>query len=466
MSVARDLPPLEVLAPSGTRAWLVGGAVRERVLGRSADDFDVVVEGDTRAAARRLAEASAGHRFELSGAFEAWRVISRERSWQVDLLPLAGDTIEADLAQRDLTVNAIAQALPDGSLVDPFGGVADVQAARLRAVAPDAFLRDPLRVLRLARFTSELGFDADPGTIALGRNAAPGLRRVAAERVFEELKRIMISMLPLRGLALMEALGATEVVLPELRALQGVQQSRFHHLDVLDHTLAVVGEVAALERDPTILGSSAAAVDELLSQPLANGVTRWQALRFGALLHDIAKPQTRRETQEGRVTFMCHDRQGAHVARGVLSRLRTAERLREHVTLLVAHHLRLGFMVQEMPLARERIYDYLNCCEPVGVDVTVLSVADRLATRGERAEEAIAKHLRLARQMLGEAVEWEVGPPACPVRGDELARALELTPGPELGRLLAELRRAKFAGWISDREQAIEHARSLLGSDR
>lgn len=456
-------PPVDALAAVPGRAWLVGGAVRDRLLGRATTDFDVVVDGDARSAAQELARRADAHRFELSHAFGAWRVIARDRSWHVDLVRLGGETIEADLALRDLTVNAMGRALPDGPLVDPFGGAGDLRARRLRAVGDGSFARDPLRVLRLARLACELGFTVEPATATAAREVAPRLEEVAPERVFEELKRIVCSECPVAGFELMDRLAATESVLPELTALRGVEQSRFHHLDVREHTLAVLAEAVALERDPSAaLGPHAQAVDEFLRRPLANDLSRWQALRLGALLHDVAKPQTRSVTQEGRVTFMSHDRRGADVARAVLTRLRGAERLREHVALLVRHHLRLGFLVHQMPITRAAVYEYLEACEPVGVDVTALSVADRLATRGEHSEEAIAKHLELAGQMLGESLQWAEKPPQAPVRGDDLVRELGLTPGPEVGRILSELRRAAFANEIGSRAQAIDRARALL----
>lgn len=401
-----------------------------------------------------------------------WRVVARDRSWQVDLLPLAGPTIEADLASRDLTVNAIAQDIRGGELIDPFGGLRDLDDRRLRMVSPGAFTEDPLRVLRLARLATELDFVVEPETARTAVANAPRLAGVAPERVFGELKRIISSERAVEGLRVVDELAITPVVLPEVGALHGVEQSRFHHLDVYEHTLAVLGETIELERDPErSLGGHAAAVSEFLSRPLANELTRWQALRLGALLHDIAKPQTRDVTAEGRVTFIGHDAVGSQTAAAVLSRLRVSERLAEHVAALAQNHLRLGFLVHEMPLSRRAIYRYLRACEPVQVDVTVLSVADRLATRGDRADEAIAKHLELADQMLGEALDWVADPPRPPVRGDELARRLDLRPGPELGRILAELEEASFAHEIGSVDEAVERARQLkvegsIGSPR
>jgi poly(A) polymerase len=457
--------PLVALSGLAPDAWLVGGAVRDRALGRDTADFDVALDGLVPDVALGLGKAAGGFPFELSETFGAWRVVAHDHTWQVDLLPLDGDTIEDDLARRDLTINAIAAPLRGEEYVDPFGGLSDLHRRVLRAVSPDAFQRDALRTLRLARLACELSFDIEPETTALARAAAPALSGVAPERVFAELRRIVCAPRAVAGLELMDEIGATEAVLPELAALRGVEQSRFHHLDVFDHTRAVLAETIALEREPDRLaGRDADALERLMAQPLANELTRAQALRFGALLHDIAKPQTRAVTPQGRITFMGHDQCGARLSSDILGRLRASERLREHVAALTRHHLRLGFLVHDMPLSRRTIYDYLHVTDPVAVDVTMLSVADRLATRGDNADVAIAKHMELARQLVCEALAWIAHPPRPPLRGDELARALGIKPGPMVGDLLAELEAASFSGELATPEEAIARARELIGS--
>ncbi|HZE05378.1 MAG TPA: HD domain-containing protein [Solirubrobacteraceae bacterium] len=458
--------PLAALAAILDEGWLVGGAVRDRALGRPTSDFDVAITGRVPEIARALGRSAHGYAFELSEAFGAWRVVAHDHSWQLDLLPLDGETIEEDLSHRDLTINAIAAPIGSGGYIDPFGGLADLRRRRLRRVADDAFERDPLRAMRLARLGCELEFDPEPETLALARASAGRLGDVAPERVFIELRRVLVADRARQGLELMDRAGALDAVLPELAALKGVAQSRFHHLDVFEHTLAVLDEVIALEREPERLaGVDAGALRGLLDEPLANELTRGQALRFGALLHDIAKPQTRAVNAQGRVTFMGHDASGAELASAILGRLRASERLREHVAALTRHHLRLGFLVHEMPLRRRAVYDYLHATTPVAVDVIVLSVADRLATRGDNAERAIALHLELARQMVAEALAWLADPPRPPVRGDDLARALGIRPGPVVGGLLAELQAESFSGEVAGREQAIERARELIAQD-
>lgn len=456
--------PLEALSGIADEpAWLVGGAVRDRLLGRPTDDYDVAVGGDARRLARALARSTDAHVFALSEAFGVWRVVARDHSWQVDMLPLVGRSIEADLAQRDFTINAIAEPLSGGGYADPFGGVDDLHGRTLRMVSTEVFAADPLRTLRLARLACELDFEVDEETAAAAAASSYRLAEVAPERVFAELKRIVIADRALAGLEVMDAVGATDVVLPELTELRGVEQSPYHHLDVYEHTRSVLASTIELSGRPEQwFGEHGEAVARLLAEPLANELTRGQALRFGALLHDVAKPQTRRVTPEGRITFVGHDLLGADVAMDVLTRLRVSDRLREHVAALTRNHLRLGFLVHEMPIGRRAIYRYLRACEPVQVDVTLLSVADRLATRGRGSDEAIARHLELARVLLGEALAWREGRPRPPVRGDELARAVGLRPGPELGQILQELEEASFVGEITSREQAIDRARSMV----
>jgi putative nucleotidyltransferase with HDIG domain len=266
------------------------------------------------------------------------------------------------------------------------------------------------------------------------------------------------------GLQLADRLGVLEAVLPELTALHGVEQSDYHHLDVYDHTLEVLARQIELEqRLAEVFGAEEAArVERVLAEPLSDELTRAQALRFGALLHDIGKPATRNVLPGGRVTFMGHDAVGEQMVGELSRRLRTSERFARFVGGLARHHLVLGFLVHERPLDRAKVYRYLRRTAPIEVEVTVLSCADRLATQGRKADEATAAHLELAAELMTAALDWrEHGPPRVPVRGDELARELGIEPGPELGRLLAELEQAAYAGEADTREQAIALARRL-----
>jgi putative nucleotidyltransferase with HDIG domain len=267
------------------------------------------------------------------------------------------------------------------------------------------------------------------------------------------------------GLALMDELAVTASVLPELEALRGVEQNPYHHADAHGHTIDVLARMLDVERDlEALFGEHASALRALLQEPLADELSRAGALRFAALFHDLGKPETRAVNEAGRVMFLGHDRVGARIIGSICTRLRTSRRLRNYLESLTLHHLHLGFLVHARPLTRRHVYDYLIATEPESVDVTLLTVADRLATQGPKTrKEAIDAHVELAGEMIGEALAWRRdGPPKSPIPGDELAVELGIEPDERLGRLLGEIAAAVFAGQVSSREQAIELARSLL----
>jgi len=270
---------------------------------------------------------------------------------------------------------------------------------------------------------------------------------------------------PVGGLQLLDRLGATPGLLPQLEALRCVEQNPYHHLDVHGHTMEVLARLIEVEAEPeTFAGERAGAVGQLLAEPLADELTRGGALRFAALFHDLGKPETRTLGEGARVLFMGHDRAGVRIVRELCSRLRVSRRLSDYLANLTLNHLRLGFLVHERPLSRRHVYDYLRATDPDSVDVTLLTVADRLATQGERTRrEAVDAHLELAREMVAEALAWRrIGPPRSPIPGDELASGVGVEPGPELGRLLGEIEAAVFAGEVTTREEAIALARQLI----
>ena len=447
--------------------WIVGGAIRDAALGRVVKDVDLAVARDERQAASAIGRVAGGPVFRLSEEFGTWRALAADRAWHVDITRMRGDGIESDLALRDFTVNAIAARLADPAapLVDPHGGLADVESRVLRAVSMRSFADDPLRILRAARIASGLGLEINEETEALAHAEAGRAGEPAGERQFAELRLLLMGADPVGGLQLLDRLGATPGLLPELEALRGVEQNPYHHLDVHGHTMEVLARLIEVEAEPeTFAGEQAGAVGQLLAEPLADELTRGGALRFAALFHDLGKPETRTLGEGARVLFIGHDRAGVRIVRELCSRLRVSRRLSDYLANLTLNHLRLGFLVHERPLSRRHVYDYLRATDPDSVDVTLLTVADRLATQGERTRrEAVDAHLELAREMVAEALAWRrKGPPRSPIPGDELASEVGIEPGPELGRLLGEIEAAVFAGEVTTREEAIALARQLI----
>ncbi len=263
--------PLELIRATlaGRPAWLVGGAVRDRLLGRETQDFDVVLDGDPRTAARTIAGAAGrsavgkATAFALSEEYGGWRVVARDGSWQIDVERLRGDSLEEDLALRDFTVNAIAEPLGEPGAVRArrstrWGASRTSPTGACARPVPGRSPRTPCGCCASCGWPWSSSFEPDASTRALARAHAEGLGAVAGERVFMELARILDASRAVHGLELMGEVGATPVVLPEVDALRDVEQSRFHHLDVYDHTLEVLAQVIALAGGPRGAGGARA----------------------------------------------------------------------------------------------------------------------------------------------------------------------------------------------------------------
>ncbi len=456
------------LAPLAGDAWVVGGSVRDALAdGPSAYDLDIAVRGDAAAAAGALARAHGATRFRLSRAFGAWRVQGGALPFQIDITPLQGATLAEDLGRRDLTVNALALPVERGEpVIDLHGGLDDLAARRLRLVGDAALSDDPVRLLRLARIAGQTGFAIDPATAAVARRDAALIWGSPGERLADELARVVSLPRPDEAFRLLDDLGVLGALVPELEACRGMDQSAYHHADVLGHVLEVVQRARETADDPEpVFRGRAGRVRDAMAAPLADEITCRGGLMLAALLHDMAKPATRGVTPEGRVTFMGHDRVGAEMAEALMRRLRTSARLRDFVVRGVRWHLPLGFMVHRTPLSLRQIDRYLRLTSPSEVEIIVLSVADRLATRGPRtSESAIARHLVLAREVMDAHFTLADRPPQRPLLpGDEVARILGRDPGPWLVPLLDALREGQTVGVLRTREQALRFVRNWSG---
>lgn len=454
----------EILA--GTPAWLVGGAVRDTALGGDVSDLDLAVAGSPENPARAIAKALDGIAFELSEEFPAWRIKDRADEWQIDVAELRAGGIEKDLALRDFTIGAIAVELDGGEALDPLDGLSDLKDGLIRACGPASFSDDPLRLMRAARLVAQFGWTIEEKTAELARAASPHAEDPAGERILAELLLLIGARDPLAGLAAMDRIGLFDWLLPEIGDLHDVIQGPNHHLDVYGHTMEVVEGILRIESDlEAFTGDRAAEVSEYLSRELADGATRGAALRLGALFHDCAKPQTRSE-EGGFVSFRGHDQLGAERIGDRFRRLRSSRKLATYLADLARHHLILGFMVTSMPLEKRQVFAYLERTDPVSIDVTLLTVADRLAARGTASiasQTMVADHLELARQMVSHGLDRDQnGPPKQFLPGNELADMLGIEPGPELGKVMDELAAARFAGEINDANEAVEHARRFL----
>lgn len=484
------LPPLieqvRQVLPEGIPVYLVGGAVRDLLRQKTIHDLDFVLQGDALHVARQVADRLGGAYYPLHEDFNAGRVILLPAEGErvvLDFSGMRGADLEADLRLRDFTINAMALDMRSPqALLDPLGGAADLLARRIRVCSTSAFEDDPARVLRAVRQAAAFGFQIQPETRKLLKQAAPGLEKVSAERMRDELVRMLEGPQPAAVLRVLDLLGVLPFVLPELPALKGVQQSSPHVYDVWEHTLAVVAQLEALldvlgpKYDPELSANQFAlglAVLQIgryraqISNHLAVSDVPERAMRpmlfLAAIYHDIAKPFTRQVDEQGRTRFFHHDEYGSEIVSKRGHALHLSNNEIKRVKTTVRQHMRpLLLSQQSEPPTRRAVYRFFRDTGEAGVDVCLLSLADYLATYATTLPQDVrAHHLEVVRTLLEawwESEQQQVKPTLL-LNGRELIAEFSLQEGRLIGELLEGLREAQAVGEVTTRAEAVEWIR-------
>ena len=502
------------LAEQGVEFYLVGGFVRDVLLGRDTADIDIAVAPDALEIAPKVATVLGGSYVLLDEVNRVGRVVLANKAapsargrWQLDFSTFKG-SIEHDLARRDFTIDAMAVDLrkfiyqphpltPSPSkergrklkkrgeapltlpIIDPFDGWNDLHRGVIRAVSETAFKSDAVRLLRAVRLAAELGFGIDNQTEALIRGYCPLIAGVAGERVREELLRLLATSQAGQFLTYLNELGLVTAMIPELNQAKGVKQPKEHFWDVFDHSLKTVAAVDFLLHQ----GAWEYASDEVsrlrrvapwstvLSQhfdlEVSSGSTRRSLLKLAALLHDIAKPQTKAIDSRGRMRFLGHAKEGAAIAVNILERLRFSGKEVKLVEVMVRHHLRPLQMSQNELPTRRAIYRYFRDSGEAGIDVLFLSLADHLATRGPDLNLAQwQEHAQMVEYVLAQRFQEEtlVVPPKL-IDGHDLINIFGLSPGPKIGGILEAVREAQASGEVTTKEEALAYIRERLATE-
>jgi poly(A) polymerase len=459
--------------------YLVGGYLRDLLIGRTRVrriDLDLVIWGKPELFGRDLVTALEGSLIRLEP--ETVRAIVRSAGMivQIDISRSKGETIEDDLALRDFTVNAMAVRLnlPDrqagqlaAGIIDPAGGLNDLREKRLRTLAPSAFDRDPLRLIRAIRLAAELGFTIEETTRRWIIERASLLGTVAGERLRDELFRILDTVPAAPWIEHLDVLQLLKVLVPAVEALKSVPASTPHRLPLWEHSLQTLESVELLLTNlEQLFPEDALWLRERLGREIEAGVTEAAILKLLGFLHDIGKPETRSMQPDGRVRFLGHEQAGLPILTRLCERLRLGRRATSLVTDIERHHLRpihLSSMATVTARAQYRFFRELGDVAPL---VLLHSWADVLATIGGEAEE-FSRHQAFLREAFRfYRTEFLVSQVKPIVRGDDLIRIFGVAPGPFLGCVLDRLQEAQATGLINGREEALAYVREHLVSWR
>jgi tRNA nucleotidyltransferase/poly(A) polymerase len=482
---------LRELLTNEKQVYLVGGVVRDALLGRQSKDIDLVVSLRAIDIARKTAERLGCSFYPLHEEYDAARLVvitpENERIL-VDFTSMRGSGIEDDLFERDFSINALAAPLLNpNEILDPTGGIQDLLVRQIRVCTVNSLVNDPVRILRGLRLAATLGFKIEKETRGLMRKSIAGLEDVSVERKRDELFHLLAGEQPAATIRALDMLGGLPFVLPELGLTRGVQQSPPHTLDVFEHSLDTIRYLYRMLEilspdysQPEIgaenlieglvfihLGKFRTQIHQHLVRHFTPDRNGRAILFFAALHHDIGKTTTQTsEEPTGRIRFFGHEKAGAELVAKRARLLHLSNQEVEHIERIVRHHMRPMLLANsDDPPTRRAIYRFFRDAGLAGVDICLLAMADFLASYHiNPPQELWNRYLKTIRTLL--EGYWETNQvnikPVLFLDGTIIMEKFNLQPGPLIGELLEQLREAQAIGEITNREQALEFIQLLV----
>jgi len=453
------------------KLYLVGGALRDLLLDRSREnpDFDFCLRRGAISFGRKLARGMKAGFVVLDKEHGACRIVRKisRKSYTLDFTDFRGPTLEEDLKHRDFTVNALALELEkavgaadlSGQFIDPKRGTQDLSAGIIRAAGKNSFSEDPLRILRLFSFSCVLGFEIEKETLKFAKLERKKLAGVSGERIREELFKIFDSQDSFKYLSELDEAGILKIIFPEFKAMSGIGQGPYHHLDVWQHTLEAVKQLEGVLNE----FKNNRQVRDYLNSVISSGRRREALLKLGALLHDIGKPLALRR-EEGKIKFHGHERMGLDFTEAIALRLKLSNEEIRALRTIVLWHLRPGYLSDNAELTSRAKFRFFRDTAGEAASILLLSIADQRATCGPLATAQSRR--RQEKTALGLLEEYfrkkKEKKPARLVNGDILMQKFKLGPSALVGKVLSELEELQAIGKIKTKIQALRAAGKFL----
>ncbi|MBW2042947.1 MAG: CCA tRNA nucleotidyltransferase [Deltaproteobacteria bacterium] len=456
-----DLPFDTAMLPRLSGVYLVGGSVRDLLLGRHCIDYDIAVSENPAEFARRLSQRIRGNRVTLGKSDQVlFRVARPEITF--DITPLKGPTIESDLAQRDFTINAMAWDLETKTFIDPFSGKADLEAKQLKALSASVFEKDPVRLIRAFRICAALGLKMDADTAAWIQKKSGCIQDAPPERIAAEIIRILRTPGTAETIARMARLEVLFHVLPELEKTRYCTQNRHHAFDVFQHTLKALERLEHLEKDlERVFPETATYIRAVFDEKQSIGLLKW-----AMLLHDIGKPKVKSMGPNGTIRFHAHEKAGAQMAEAICRRLRFSNANTEKTVFLVRNHIKplhLYLACRNLSAPKRIRTRFFLRCGSRTPELLLHTVADILGKRNTpdpRNEAFIAFARELFREYFEDYQKMETAPPY--LTGIDLMAQFALEPSPAMKTVLNRIREAQLSGEVRDKTAAFDLAREIL----
>ncbi|MGE4357526.1 MAG: CCA tRNA nucleotidyltransferase [Candidatus Omnitrophota bacterium] len=459
--------------------FIVGGIIRDFLLNRLSEkeitEIDFIVSREAKDFSQRLSRHLKGHFVILDEENQTFRIIVEEdKPYQFDFSQYRGSNIEEDLFLRDFTINALAidlKSLKDNNLfriIDPWGGLNDINKGVIRVVSEKSFVDDPLRIIRAFTFYQELGFEIEPFTESLIKKESVLLAQVAGERITEQLARIMDMPHSYRTIKKMDELGVLNKIFPLVDEMRGVEQGPYHHLDVWEHSLKTLDELERLLLQLYAQEIFGRKIRDYLEEKIAGTRKRLFIVKLGALFHDLGKPRAKEITSDGKIRFIGHEKIGADLAEEITERLKLSSREKNTLMKLIRLHLRPGYLVDTKDISPRAKLRFFRAGEEESVGLILIALADKLSTCGPLTTPESQVEFRdyLLHLIQTYFYEQEIVRPKRILNGNDVMQLLNISPGPLVGKILKALEEAQVEKKIENRKEAEEFVKSFFKSMR
>ena len=446
--------------PKTKGAYIVGGSVRDLLLGKLPADYDIAVIENPKPFAEKIAEKTSGRLVELGKPGQMlFRVVSK--NYVYDISPIAGASIEDDLLKRDFTINALAWDLSSKRVIDCVDGQKDIADRKIRMVSKTVFQKDPIRLIRAYRISATLDFNIEQQTNAAIKDNAELLQTSAGERIRSELFKILTTSNSYYFLSQMGKTGVLQAIFPELTDLQTCFQNRYHLFDVFKHTMKAYSHLETILNDchnflPETNGQFKPCTDTF----------KGALLKCSILLHDIGKPLARTIDKKGNIHFYGHGKKSADMTKNIVHRLRFSNHEASYVDFIIRNHIRPLFLFiahQNKTITQKGITRFFLKCGKYAPDLLIHAMAD-IKGKGNKSDERNEAFINFAREMVKYYFSYfqpEKSKPSL-ITGRDLINNFALTPSPLFKKILRRVEEARISKKIKNKDEAMALVKKIL----
>ena len=446
--------------PKTKGAYIVGGSVRDLLLGKLPADYDIAVIENPKTFAEKIAEKTSGRLVELGKPGQMlFRVVSK--NYVYDISPIAGASIEDDLLKRDFTINALAWDLSSKRVIDCVDGQKDIADRKIRMVSKTVFQKDPIRLIRAYRISATFDFNIEPQTNAAIKNNAQLLQTSAGERIRSELFKILAASNSYYFLSQMAKTDVLQAIFPELTDLQTCFQNKYHLFDVFKHTMKAYSHLETILNDchnflPEAYGQFKPCTDTF----------KGALLKCSILLHDIGKPLARTIDKKGNIHFYGHGKKSADMTKNIVHRLRFSNHEASYIDFIIRNHIRPLFLFiahQNKTITQKGITRFFLKCGKYAPDLLIHTMAD-IKGKGNKNDERNEAFINFAKEMVKYYFSYfqpEKSKPSL-ITGRDLINNFALTPSPLFKKILRRVEEARISKKIKNKDEAVQLVKKIL----